>query len=69
MVAGDVAYLVKFLPCIHEALDVTPSPHKLGVVAHASDVITQKVKVGGSELQGHPQQLRIFGQPKLELCL
>lgn len=47
MVAGDVAYLVKFLRCIHEAPNVTPKPHKLGMVAHASDVSTQTVKVGG----------------------
>lgn len=69
VVAGDVAYLVKFLSCNHEALDGILTPRQLDVVAHASDVSTQKVNAGGSEVQGHPQQLRVSGQPRLKPCL
>lgn len=47
--AGDVV----LLPCVYEAVGVIPTSLKLDVLAHASDVSTQKVKARGSEVQGH----------------
>jgi hypothetical protein len=56
--AGDVACLVKLLPFLYEAPGVIPTSHP-DVLAHASDVSTQKVKAGGSEVQGHLWKIKL----------
>lgn len=53
MAAGDVVHLVTLLPCVYEALGMIPTSLKLDVLAHASEVSTQKMKAEGSEVQGH----------------